>query len=155
MRVSMLLGLALLVPLCAGCADAPAPPGRQGPSARIDGHRFTIEVADTDASRERGLMDRKSMPPDHGMLFVFPDSEPRTFWMKDTLIPLDMLFFDNRRRLVTLISDAPPCTADPCRIYPSNAPARYVLELNAGTAAKFGIREGDVLAFSGISAPTQ
>ncbi len=95
------------------------------------------------------------MPADHGMLFVFPDSEIRTFWMKNTLIPLDMLFFDSNRRLVTLLHDVPPCKADPCPIYPSTAPARYVLELNAGTAAKLGVRIGDVLTFSGVPAPTQ
>ncbi len=124
-------------------------------TAELRGHRFSIEVAADDASREHGLMDRTSMPADHGMLFVFPDSEIRTFWMKNTLIPLDMLFFDSNRRLVTLLHDVPPCKADPCPIYPSTAPARYVLELNAGTAAKLGVRIGDVLTFSGVPAPTQ
>ena len=102
-----------------------------------------------------GLMDRTSMPADHGMLFVFPSAEPRTFWMKDTLIPLDMLFFDEAHRLVTVHADVPPCKADPCPLYASNAPARYVLELNAGTAAKLGLRKGDVITFSGLPSGTQ
>jgi uncharacterized membrane protein (UPF0127 family) len=95
------------------------------------------------------------MPADHGMLFVFQDDQPRTFWMKNTLIPLDMLFFDADRRLVAIQANAQPCKADPCGLYPSNAPARYVLELNAGAAAKLGARMGDVITFSGISSGTQ
>lgn len=90
------------------------------------------------------------MPANHGMLFVFPDTEPRTFWMKNTLIPLDMLFFDAGHHLVAIQADAQPCKADPCELYPSNAPARYVLELNAGMAAKIGAREGDLIGFSGL-----
>ena len=100
-------------------------------------------------------MDRTAMPADHGMLFVFPDSQPRTFWMKNTLIPLDMLFFDANRHLVAIQADAQPCKADPCQLYPSNEPARYVLELNAGAAAKLGARKGDLITFSGIPSGTQ
>lgn len=91
------------------------------------------------------------MPADHGMLFVFPEAQPLTFWMKDTLIPLDMLFFDDAHRLVAIQANAPPCKADPCQVYPSVVPARYVLELNAGTAAKLGVRKGDVIDFSNLS----
>jgi uncharacterized membrane protein (UPF0127 family) len=114
-----------------------------------------VEIATTPAEQQHGLMDRTSMPAGHGMLFVFPDSQPRTFWMKNTLIPLDILFFDADRHLVTIQADAQPCKADPCQLYPSNESARYVLELNAGTAAKLGARKGDVITFSGMPSGTQ
>jgi len=136
----------------AACAADP-PTGNAGSSAPaviLQGHRIGVEIAADDASREHGLMDRTSMPADHGMLFVFPDSAMRTFWMKDTLIPLDMLFFDAHRRAVTVLSDVPPCKVDPCPIYPSTEPARYVLELNADVAAKLGVRKGDVAAFINV-----
>lgn len=138
---------------CAACATAPA--SARNPRVTLRGHSFSVEIAATPAEQEHGLMDRTSMPADHGMLFVFADVQPRTFWMKDTLIPLDILFFDDAHRLVTIRADVPPCKADPCPTYPSTAPARYVLELNAGTAAKLGLREGDVITFSDLPSGTQ
>ena len=143
---------------CSGCAPKAAvvtAPSAPEPTVSLQGHRFAVEIADTPAEREHGLMDRTSIPADHGMLFVFADAEPRTFWMKDTLIPLDMLFFDNAKRLVSILRDVPPCRADPCPTYASTAPARYVLELNAGTAAKLGLRRGDAITFSDVSPGTQ
>lgn len=144
---------------CSACAAGPAaaaaPATASATTVTLHGHRFAVEIADTVAAREHGLMDRTSMPVDHGMLFVFPDAEPRTFWMKDTLIPLDILFFDNAKRLVTILRDVPPCKMDPCPVYPSRASARYVLELNAGTAARVGARKGDVLGVSGLRSGTQ
>ena len=117
----------------------------KGPSVELKGHTFSIEVADTDAAREHGLMDRTEMAADHGMLFVFNDDAPRAFWMKNTKIPLDMLYFDADRRLVSVQHNVPPCTADPCPAYSSGAPARYVLELNGGEAKKIGVTAGDEL----------
>jgi uncharacterized membrane protein (UPF0127 family) len=155
MRMLSLLGAPFFVAMLACSAWAVPPPAAPGPGVTLDGQHFRVEIAATDAEREHGLMDRTSMPPDHGMLFVFPDSQPRTFWMKNTLIPLDMLFFDADRRLVAIQADAQPCRADPCRLYPSNVPARYVLELNAGVAAKLGARTGDVITFSGSVSGTQ
>jgi uncharacterized membrane protein (UPF0127 family) len=116
-----------------------------GPSVEIKGKRYSIEFAEDDATRAKGLMDRTTMAADHGMLFVFQDDAPRAFWMKNTKIPLDMLFFDAQRRLVSVQRDVPPCLADPCRGYSSGAPARYVLELNAGHATKLGVHPGDEL----------
>lgn len=111
----------------------------------IAGHAFTVEVATTQAQWAHGLMFRTHMAADHGMLFVFPDSEPRYFWMKNTLIPLDMLFFDANRRLINIAADVPPCKVANCPTYNSRAPARYVLELNGGVAKKLGINPGDFL----------
>ena len=139
---------------CAACAATPAAPPVT-PSVLLHDHRFTVEVANTPAEQAHGLMDRTKMTADHGMLFVFQDSEPRTFWMKDTLIPLDILFFDDAHRLVTILQNVPPCKANPCPVYPSGKPARYVLELNAGTAARIGARKGDVLGFSDLPSGTQ
>jgi len=127
------LGLAVSLPACAA----------KGPSVELKGHAYSIEIADTDATREHGLMERESMPADHGMLFVFEDDAPRAFWMKNCKFAQDMLFFDAERHLVSVQHDVPPCAADPCPAYSSGAPARYVLELNAGQAKQLGLTPGD------------
>lgn len=149
MRIATGLCPAVLTTIlaCAPCASTPAATSNRH-SVTLRGHTFSVEVATTPAEQAHGLMDRTSMPADHGMLFVFAQPQPLTFWMKDTLIPLDMLFFDDHLRLVTIRADVPPCKADPCPTYASTAPARYVLELNAGTAAKLGARTGDVMRLS-------
>lgn len=134
-RVLLTLAFAAALPACA--AD--------GPWVELKGQRYSIEIVEDDASRAQGLMDRTEMAADHGMLFVFQDDVPRTFWMKSTKIPLDMLFFDSKLRLVSVQRDVPPCLADPCRGYSSGAPARYVLELNAGHATNLGLHPGDEL----------
>ncbi|OOG36433.1 hypothetical protein B0E52_16665 [Rhodanobacter sp. C06] len=118
-------------------------------SVTLRGHHYSVELATNEAAREHGLMMRSSLAPDHGMLFVFPDTAPRGFWMKNTLIPLDILYFDAERKLVSAQVDVQPCKADPCPVYPSTGPARYVLELSAGTAARIGVRNGDTLAIEG------
>lgn len=133
---SRALGIAVLLASIQACAA-------KGPSVELQGQRYSIEIADSDASRARGLMERTQMDADHGMLFVFEDDAPRAFWMKNTKIPLDMMFFDADRRLVSVQHDVPPCLADPCPAYPGGAPARYVLELNAGQARKIGLTSGD------------
>ena len=90
-------------------------------------------------------MRRTSLAADHGMLFVFPQSSPQGFWMKNTLVALDILYFDTDQRLVAMQLDVPPCKADPCPIYPSGAPSLYVLELPARTARRIGANPGDSL----------
>jgi len=141
---------------CAGGASSTkAGAGSNAPAVVLRDQRLNVEIAADDASRTHGLMDRTSMPADHGMLFVFPDDAVRTFWMKDTLIPLDMLFLDAQRRIVTVQANALPCTADPCKIYPSSKPARYVLELNGGAAAKMGVREGDIATLINVPPAVQ
>ncbi|MDF4026732.1 DUF192 domain-containing protein [Luteibacter sp. PPL201] len=120
------------------------------PSVSLHGKRFSTEFATTDDQRELGLMNRKAMDADHSMLFVFTDDEPRAFWMKNTLIPLDILYFDKDRKLVAMQLNAQPCQTDPCAIYPSgNRSARYVLELNGGMAGKLGLKLGDELTVDG------
>ncbi|MHB8424592.1 MAG: DUF192 domain-containing protein [Gammaproteobacteria bacterium] len=139
-RSTLLLLFAVLLPALAACASAPVET-----QVQLKGQRFTVEVADSGAARERGLMFRTRMAADHGMLFLFASALPRMFWMKHTLIPLDILFFDAQRRLINVSADTPPCKRDPCPTYASAAPAQYVLELNAGTAQQLGIRPGNRL----------
>ena len=141
----LLLAFTLLA--MAGLANAR--PQTSVPSVTLHGHRFTTEFATNDASREHGLMMRTELAADHSMLFVFPDLQPRWFWMKNTLIPLDILYFGADRKLVSMQLDVPPCKADPCPSYPSDAPARYVLELPAGTARRIGVQAGDELTVEG------
>ena len=97
---------------------------------------FSVELALSPRQHAYGLMHVDRMPPDRGMLFVFRNTAKRSFWMKNTLIPLDMLFFDEEGGLVTAIQDVPALSLTPRR---STAGAKYVLELNAGTASGMGI----------------
>ncbi|WP_300618929.1 DUF192 domain-containing protein [Dokdonella sp.] len=138
---SMLLRLAAGAALAAAIQSCAA----KGPTVEINGKTYTIEIAEDDASRAHGLMERESMPADHGMLFVFQDDAPRAFWMKNCKFPQDMLFFDSQQRLISVQRNVPPCVADPCPAYSSGAPARYVLELNAGQADAIGVHPGDEL----------
>lgn len=103
---------------------------------------FTIEVADTAAARQTGLMHRDSMPADYGMLFDFKTTQPVAMWMKNTLIPLDMLFVAADGRITNIIKRAAPLTLTGRH---SAAPVRAVLELNGGTTDRLGIKPGDRL----------
>jgi hypothetical protein len=101
---------------------------------------FKVEVVDTEASRERGLMCRTAMPADHGMLFDFKDAKPVSFWMKNTLIPLDMLFIDENGRIVAIAHGARPLDESPIG---SGAPVLGVLEINGAQADKDRVQVGD------------
>jgi uncharacterized membrane protein (UPF0127 family) len=102
--------------------------------------RFKVEIADNEASREYGLMFRKSLAPDHGMLFEFDRPDLQAFWMKNTLIPLDIIYIGTDGRIVSIAADARPMDTTP--LY-SKGPAVGVLEIEGGLAAKLGIRPGD------------
>jgi membrane fusion protein (multidrug efflux system) len=116
----------------------------------LRGKRFTAEVVADDETRARGLMFRDLMAMDHSMLFVFGAEEPRSFWMKNTRVPLDILYFDAERRLVSLHSRVPPCPdGAQCPSYTSEGAAAFVLELNAGQADALGLRRGDELVLGG------
>ena len=103
-------------------------------------HKFTIELALTGAQMEQGLMFRRTLAPDAGMLFDFKMPTNVTMWMKNTVLPLDMLFLDERGRIIDLHERAVPYSTD---IIASKAPARYVIELNGGTVERLGIKRGD------------
>lgn len=109
-----------------------------------DGHkRFEIEIADNYEDRKMGLMYRKYLPEGQGMLFIFEEDQPLTFWMKNTLIPLDMIFFTKDFEVLNVAKDVPPCESDPCPTYASEGNARYVLEINGGLSDYLGIEKGD------------
>ena len=149
--VAVLLALACAQP----SAPPPPPPSAQpaAPAPRVifpDGYDVSVEIASDDPTREQGLMFRDRLAEDHGMIFFFVETGEYPFWMKNTLIPLDMIWIDAGRRIVHIAHDVPPCKADPCPNYPPNAPAKYVLEVAAGVAAKHHLKDGDALRFEGL-----
>ncbi len=112
---------------------------------------FAVEIADDDEERARGLMYREKLAKNQGMLFVFPKEEPRAFWMKNTLIPLDMIFLDGQQTIVSIQKQAKPCGKQPvCPLYESRKPAKYVLEINGGVATKLKLKEGEKITLDGI-----
>jgi uncharacterized membrane protein (UPF0127 family) len=112
---------------------------------QLKGERYAVELALTEEQRQQGLMRRDSLPARQGMLFVFEREQPLAFWMKNTLIPLDILYFDDQLRLVSVARSVPPCKSARCPSYPSTGPALFALELNAGEASRLGVRRGDAL----------
>jgi uncharacterized membrane protein (UPF0127 family) len=109
-------------------------------ASRTGVHVFTVEIADNEPARERGLMYRKELPPGRGMLFDFHREQQVGFWMKNTLIPLDMIFIDGRGRIVNIAHSAKPLSED---VLYSKGPVRAVLEVIGGTAHRLGIEPGD------------
>jgi uncharacterized protein len=103
-------------------------------------HRFTVELATTDAERTRGLMFRKELPEGHGMLFDFDQEQPVSFWMHNTYLSLDMIFITADGRILRIAENTEPMSD---RLVPSGGPVRAVLEVVAGTARKLGISPGD------------
>ncbi len=110
--------------------------------------RLFVETPDELDEHARGLMFRQKLPLSAGMLFAYNNEEPRTFWMKNTLIPLDMIFLDSSSKIVDIFENVPPCEQEQCPTYPSEQPAQYVLEVNAGFVNGKDIRIGDRLATS-------
>jgi hypothetical protein len=101
---------------------------------------FMVEIADTAREREFGLMCRKSVAPDRGMLFIFPAAEPQAFWMRNTITSLDIIYIGADGRVVSITRNARPLDETPL---PSAGPAKFVLELAAGRAAQIGLLPGD------------
>ncbi len=104
---------------------------------------FDVEVADTEIKRAIGLMNRTNLPEKSGMLFIFGSERTVSFWMKNTLIPLDMIFISEDKKIVNIKRQAQPCKTLDCESYKSEKPVKYVLEINGGLSDKLGIREGD------------
>lgn len=111
-------------------------------SVFIGGQTISVELAQTAEERERGLMFRESLCETCGMLFLFEDEGYRHFWMKNTLIPLDMIFISTNFVIVDIL-EAEPCLNDPCQTYASKEKARYVLEVNKGFSKHYGVEKGD------------
>jgi uncharacterized membrane protein (UPF0127 family) len=134
-RIFVLLAVALVLASCAGAQTYPI---------TIGGQRLLVEVVDTDETRSRGLMNRQELDEREGMLFVFPTSEPRAFWMKDTQLPLSIAYIDERW-IIREILHMEPLSLEPV---PSREPARYALEVNRGAFDRLGITVGDRVVLS-------
>src|SRR5262249_8282176 len=134
---------ALVASGCAAAGDSkPAP---QEPLEVVTDQgvrRFQVEIADTDAEREHGLMFRQQMAADQGMLFEFPGAGERSFWMKTTYLPLDIIYIGADGRIVSIARRATPFSEVPI---PSYGPASGVLEINGGLADQLGIQPGDLV----------
>lgn len=155
-RVLLLLSAALF--LGSTCSkpmsSASAPPPAQvtsGPRVTLpDGYVVHVETAADEETRAQGLMFRDSVREGTGMLFLFPSAGDYPFWMKNTLVPLDMIWIDEQQRVVHVAHDVPPCKADPCPSYPAGGTAKYVLELGGGQAGKHKVTDASVLRFDGL-----
>ncbi|SDD54157.1 hypothetical protein SAMN04488071_0764 [Kordiimonas lacus] len=115
-------------------------------SVRVDSengsHQFSVELALTPPAQARGLMFRAKLDPDKGMLFIFPEADMRSFWMKNTLIPLDIIFIRENGTIINIVENAEPRTLTPRE---SLAPAVAVLEIAGGRARALGIKPGDTV----------
>ncbi|MEZ0313999.1 MAG: DUF192 domain-containing protein [Myxococcota bacterium] len=155
------LGLALLV-ACSGSSasddgngkphvaptDGDAEPSQVVFHAASGDVVVTVEIADSPTERSQGLMNRRTLGADQGMIFMFPSDEVQSFWMKNTLIPLDMIFVNSGLEVVGVVPDAEPMTTTPRTV---DAPAAYVVEVNGGFAAANGIAAGVRMTLRGMS----
>jgi uncharacterized membrane protein (UPF0127 family) len=112
---------------------------------------FQVEVADTPAKREMGLQYRRELADDRGMIFIFPVESQQSFWMKNTPIPLDMIFINRDRKIVGIVEQTTPFSLDARSVA---TPSRYVLEIKGGLAKRYGIQAGDAVRFEGIPGDT-
>lgn len=145
------IGLVALLALGPAVASADCAPGSveiRGPSGSV---RFSVELADDAEERARGLMFRESLPSSAGMLFLYETPRRATFWMKNTLIPLDMIFADATGRVTRVHSNAVPQDETPID---GGEGVRAVLEINGGLAERLGIAPGDVMRHPGFEPAT-
>lgn len=136
----------VLVASSVGWSAGGLPPDR-GTVVMPNGVTYSVEIPRTPEARERGLMFRSSLAPRTGMLFVFDATARYVFWMKNCLIPLDLIWLDETKRVVAILPDTPPCKADPCPLYQVDVPSRYVLEIAGGAAKREAVVVGSVLKF--------
>src|SRR5215510_3500825 len=109
---------------------------------------FQVEIADTPAKREMGLQYRRDLATDRGMIFLFPNESQQAFWMKNTPIPLDMIFINKDRKIVGIVEQAVPFSTD-SRSVPGAS--QFVLEINGGLSKRYGIKAGDSVRFQALS----
>ncbi len=138
--------------LAMACAPNKAEPGAPTPRVLVETaggarHPVRVELARTPAEQAKGLMDRTSLAPDAGMLFLFEDNVEHSFWMKNTLIPLDMIFIDDQGTIVGIVERAEPRTLTGRTV---GKPSRYVLEVNGGWSAAHGVTRGDRVRFENV-----
>ena len=144
MRRLAFAALVLLLTACGGTETSPRAIIQTGDSEVV----VHIEVADTESERARGLMGRTELANDAGMAFVFPENSTSAFWMKDTLIPLSIAFYDEDGRIVRIL-DMEPCRHDPCPLYDPRAIYRGALEVDKGAFRRWGVEVGDTLRVIG------
>lgn len=149
----MIRALVLTLALSA-YAGTPLAPAKKTPLTFPDGVTIRADVVDTPSERERGLMFRRKLPKDYGMLFVFPSQLPMSFWMKNTLIPLDMIFVGADKKITVIHRDVKASTLETpdSDVARAGGVAQYVLELPAGAAARRKLAPGDRLKFD-VSIP--
>jgi uncharacterized protein len=139
------LALTAVLLALAACGGGGADEGARVVIATSEGDVVVhVEVADTEAERSHGLMGRRTLAPDAGMAFVFPEPDRGAFWMKDTLIPLSIAFYDEDGRILRIL-DMEPCQRDPCRLYDPGVAYRGALEVSRGAFRRWGVAEGDRL----------
>jgi hypothetical protein len=124
-----------------GCRDP------QQPRVCINDHCFQVELAKTPEERARGLMFKKHLDDDGGMLFLFEEENVYPFWMKNTFIPLDILWINSNKEIVFIYKNAQPCITEPCPVIYPGKKAKYVLELHGGISDTIGLIEGDKVSF--------
>lgn len=124
-------------------SDTVGPSGLRVTTLDVGGHAVSAEVAETDAERQHGLMYRDSIPEDHGMLFVYPDVQTLSFWMRNTEVALDIAFVDPKGRIVDIQHMQPESDS----LHTSSQPAMYALEMNLGWFERHGVHVGDHVGF--------
>lgn len=142
--VSTLVATAAAAALAFAACGAPGPPPPPFVALEAaDATRFVrVEIAETEAARERGLMRRTSLEEDAGMLFVWPEDTSSAFWMKDTPLRLTVAFISADGRIVRAF-DMEPCAADPCPLYEPQLSYRMALEVRQGALDRLGVKVGD------------
>lgn len=148
------LGAALLIALTACSRNAPAD-GVDLIFKKPSGEKtevFRMEVVATNLDRMRGLMFRKSLAANSGMIFLFQEERDQSFWMKNTLIPLDMVFVSSAWKVVGVLENVPPLTEDHRTV---GIPSQYVLEFSAGTIKRLGVSNGVAVEVTGQLPPIQ
>ena len=145
------LTAALLLSVCCGAApksSTPAPDPAAGPTVVLpSGARYRVELAHTPEEQAQGLMFREALPPNAGMLFLFPEPGIHKFWMKNTMIALDIIWMDSTGKVVFVSANTPQCRADPCPTFGPDQPASNVLEIAGGMAKKERVEVGAVIRF--------
>lgn len=117
---------------------------------------FNVEIADDDFERAKGLMFVRNLEKDRGMLFIFNKSAKHSFWMKNTKIPLDIIWMNSQKEIIYVKHNAQPCDSDVlCETFAPDKDAKYVLEINAGLSKRFGINETGKMSFINIEDKTQ
>ncbi len=129
-----------------GAPEPGATPAPMGPRVVLpSGAVYRVELARTPEEQAQGLMFRESLPARSGMLFLFPDVADHHFWMKNTMIPLDMIWMDRGGKVLFVSADTPPCEADPCPAYGPQTPVSSVLEIAGGMARQEKVEVGSVI----------